>query len=37
VHAAVNVASDIRDLTFAAEPDIVDRLVRAIFSGLDSA
>ena len=37
VHAAVNVASDIRDLTFAAGPDIVDRLVRAIFSGLDSA
>jgi len=37
VHAAVNVASDIRDLGFAAELDIVDRLVRAIFSGLDSA
>jgi AcrR family transcriptional regulator len=37
VHAAVNVASDSRDLAFAAEPDIVDRLVRAIFSGLDSA
>jgi AcrR family transcriptional regulator len=37
VHAAVNVASDIRDLAFATEPDIVERLVRAIFSGLDSA
>lgn len=37
VHAAINVASDVRDLACAAEPDIVDRLLRAIFSGLDPA
>jgi AcrR family transcriptional regulator len=37
VHAAVNVASDVRGLDIADDPDIVDRLVRAIFSGLVSA
>lgn len=34
VHAAVNVASDVRGLDIAGDPNIVDRMVRAIFSGL---
>ena len=37
VHAAVNVASDVRVLGFTDDPDIVGRFVRTIFSGLASA
>jgi AcrR family transcriptional regulator len=37
LHAAVNVASDVRGLDIAADPDIVNRIVRAMVCGLPSA
>ncbi len=37
VHAAVNVASDVRVLDFSNDPDIAGRFARAIFSGLAAA
>jgi len=37
LHAAVNVAADVRELSLATEPDLVARFVRALFGGLASA
>jgi AcrR family transcriptional regulator len=37
LHAAVDVASDVRGLDIAADPDIVNRIVRAMVCGLPSA
>ncbi len=37
LHAAVDVASDVRGLDIAADPDIVKRIVRAMVCGLPSA
>jgi len=37
VHAAVNVASEVRGLDIAADPDILNRFMRAMFCGLPSA
>lgn len=36
LHAAINVASDVRILTMARESDIIGRFVNTLFSGLDA-
>jgi hypothetical protein len=37
LHAAVNVASDVRILNFAHDQDIVGRFVRTLFCGLSES
>lgn len=37
LHAAINAAAEVRELSLAAEPDLVARFLRALFGGLASA
>jgi hypothetical protein len=37
LHAAINAAAEVRELSLAAEPDLVARFVGALFGGLASA